>query len=271
MPDRLTKEQVSRFRAEGILFPLPVYSPHDMVRLNTELTNILDLLQPGETTKEIREWHETSNYLLDICLNPVILDYVEAILGPNFYLWASNFFIKERHTGNTVAWHQDSYYWPLKPVESLTVWLAFDDVDQENGAMRVIPGSHHAGRIAHHREAGTDSVLSLAATLGDFKEAEATAVNLASGEASIHDDKLLHSSPANPSPRRRAGFTIRYSPSHVVCDLSVNPHFRVYPARGITPASLPRGPIPTHRYDRLHRAHMSIEEAGEKASSGRKR
>lgn len=262
MPKRLTSEQIVRFREEGVLFPLPVYRREEMTTINSELPRLLELLQPGETSKEIREWHETSRYLLDICMHPTILDYVEDLLGPNFYLWASNFFIKKPHTGNTVAWHQDSYYWPLKPVESLTVWLAFDDVNPENGAMRVIPGSHRVGRIEHNREPGTDSVLSLIANLGTFKESAAKSVDLACGEISLHDDKLLHSSPANPSPRRRAGFTIRYSPSHVVCDLSINPHFRVYPCRGVTPPSLPHGPTPGERYGRLHRDHMSIEEAG---------
>ena len=31
-------------------------------------------------------------------MNPKILDLVEGILGPNFYCWASNFFIKEPMT-----------------------------------------------------------------------------------------------------------------------------------------------------------------------------
>lgn len=262
MTHRLSSEQLNRFKTDGVLYPLPVFDRAAMQRINEELSHILALLEPGETSKEIREWHETSQYLLDICLAPAILDYVEQILGPNFYLWASNFFIKEPRTSSTVEWHQDSYYWPLKPVESLTVWLAFDDVDRENGAMRVIPGSHRVGRIEHERESETASVLSLKAKLGDFKDSDARDVCLTCGEASIHDDKLLHSSPANPSARRRAGFTIRFSPSHVVCDLTINPHFRVYPGRGVTPITLPHGPMPTQRYGRLHREHRNIEETG---------
>lgn len=260
MPRRLTEEQIARFRSEGVIFPLPVYSAAEMTSLNRDLPLVLALLEPGETTKEIREWHETSRYLYDICMNPVILDYVEDLLGPHFYLWASNFFIKEPRSNKTVEWHQDSFYWPLKPVESLTVWLAFDEVDKVNGAMRVIPGSHRVGRIEHSREQETDSVLSLKASLGPFREDDAVDVVLRCGEVSIHDDKLLHSSPANPSERRRAGFTIRFSPAHVVCDLAINPHFRVYTARGTVPASLPRATVPTQPFARLRRQHRNIEE-----------
>lgn len=33
-------------------------------------------------------------------------------------------------------------YWPLKPMNVITMWLAIDDSDTENGCMRVIRGSH---------------------------------------------------------------------------------------------------------------------------------
>jgi len=123
----------------------PIYTRAKMAQLNAELPELLNLLHPRETTKDLREWHETSRYLYDICLNPNILDLVEGILGPNFFMWASNFFIKEPFSTATVGWHQDAYYWPMTPQHSVTVWLAFDDVDEENGAMQIIPKSHRRG------------------------------------------------------------------------------------------------------------------------------
>ena len=66
--------------------------------------------------------------------NPRIHDLVEGIIGPNFYCWASSFFIKEPFSLSTVGWHQDAYYWPMHPHHTVTVWLAFDDADEENGA-----------------------------------------------------------------------------------------------------------------------------------------
>lgn len=265
MNHALSPTQVDAFREQGFLFGLPVFDDAEMDRINEELPELLKLLAPGESTKEIREWHETSRYLFDLCLEPRILDYVEALLGPDFFLWASNFFIKEPRTPETVAWHQDAYYWPLKPVESLTVWLAFDDVDDANGAMQVLPGSHRRGLVTHRRRGETTSVLSLEADVTGFDLDAVTSIPLRRGHISIHDDQLLHASPGNPSDRRRAGFTIRYSPNRVVCDLSVNPHFRIYPARGAVCTHNPHGTIPTQRYGRLYRAHQSIEESGQEA------
>ena len=192
-------------------------------------------------------------------MNDMILDYVEDVLGPNFYLWGSNFFIKPPHSSSTVGWHQDTYYWPLEPKISATVWLAFEDVNEENAAMQVIPGSHTAGLLKHSRSSDTDSVLTLECERGQFREDSAVSLNLKAGQISIHDDKLVHGSPANHSNRRRAGLTVRYSTTEVKCDLSVNPHFRTYLCRAMDEyRHNPVGTVPTQQFGRLDEREQKI-------------
>ncbi|MDD5198808.1 MAG: phytanoyl-CoA dioxygenase family protein [Terrimicrobiaceae bacterium] len=261
---RLTDDQKAFYATNGYLVDLPpIYSQEEMAEMNAELPDLLKLLKPGETTKDIREWHETSTYLYDICVNPRILDLVEGILGPNFFMWASSFFIKEPFSKAVVGWHQDAYYWPMKPQHSVTVWLAFDDVDAENGAMKIIPGSHKGGVIKHKHSGQTDSVLTLELESGMFREDTAVQFKLKAGELSLHDDRAIHGSPANPSARRRAGLTIRYSGTEVKNDLSVNPNFKAYLCRGVDEyRHNPAGAVPFQRFARPDFKAVSIEEAG---------
>jgi non-heme Fe2+,alpha-ketoglutarate-dependent halogenase len=267
--NRLTQQQVDAFHEQGYLTGIDVFTPHEVADLNNGLDELCKLLRPGESTKEIREWHESSRWLYDICMDPRLLDIVEDLLG-DFFLWASNYFIKEAHSLETVAWHQDSYYWPLRPTKSLTIWIAHTDSDVANGAMEVIPGSHTAGILQHGRaQAGaTDSVLLLECESGQFKEDSAVPLILKAGQISVHDDKIVHGSPANPSDRRRVALTARYSPTDVKCDLAVNPHFRSYPGRGEDRHQHnPVGETPSEKYARLERDHQSVEEAGEEAAA----
>ena len=261
---RLSEEQKAFYQKNGYLTGLPpIYTSEEMQRINAELPSLLALLRPDETAKDIREWHETSTYLYDICMNPKIHDLVESILGPNFYLWASSFFIKEPFSKSTVGWHQDAYYWPMKPHNSVTVWLAFDDVNEENGGMKIIPGSHLAGLLQHKRQDKTDSIITLELETGTFREADAMQFKLKAGEVSLHDDRAVHGSPANPSSRRRAGLTIRYSGTNVLNDLAVNPNFKTYLCRGVDEYRFnPVGTRPTQRYGRPSFSAVSIEEAG---------
>ena len=263
-PLLLTEAQKAFYRENGYLTGLPpIYLPQEMATINSELPQLLDLLEPGETSKDIREWHETSLYLYEICMNPRILDLVEGILGANFFIWASSFFIKEPFSTATVGWHQDAYYWPMTPQHSVTVWLAFDDVDEGNGGMKIIPGSQKGGVIKHKRAGATDSVLTLELESGSFREDTAVQFRLKAGEISMHDDRAIHGSPANPSPRRRAGLTIRYSGTEVKNDLAVNPNFKAYLCRGVDEYHHnPAGAVPTSRFARPAFKAVSIEEAG---------
>ncbi len=54
--------------------------------------------------------------------------------------WGSHFFCKMPNDGKTVAWHQDSSYWPLTPTKAVTVWLAVDDADPETPTCDSSPG-----------------------------------------------------------------------------------------------------------------------------------
>jgi len=267
MGKRLTDEQRKFYDENGYLIGLPaVYSPAEVRALNEGLSELMKLLRPGEDAKDIREWHESSRFLYNICTNNTILDYVEDVLGPDFYLWGSNFFIKPPRSSSTVGWHQDTYYWPLEPKISATVWVAFEDVDEENAAMKVIPRSHRAGLLKHSRSSDTDSVLTLECEHGQFREDAAVSMNLRAGQVSLHNDKLVHGSGANHSARRRAGLTIRYSTTEVKCDLSVNPHFTTYLCRGVDKYHHnPVGTVPQAMYGRLDRKHLSVEEAGPEA------
>ncbi|MCJ8332043.1 MAG: phytanoyl-CoA dioxygenase family protein [Lentisphaeria bacterium] len=265
MSYHLTDEQKAKFHKNGYLLGTPaVYTREEIDSLRDELPQLTSLLTDGENTKDIREWHEQSQYLFDICMNPKILDMVESILGPNFFLWASNFFIKEAGSMEAVGWHQDAYYWPMAPHNSVTVWLAFTETNESNGAMKLVPGSHSAGLLKHGRKGDTDSVLALELEEGTFDEASAVQFCLEPGELSLHDDRAVHGSEGNPSPNPRIGFTIRYSATEVKNDYSINPHFKTYMCRGIDDYKHNKiGTEPTERFGRIDFKPVSNEEATE--------
>ncbi|GGD58309.1 phytanoyl-CoA dioxygenase family protein [Paenibacillus nasutitermitis] len=242
---RLTDEQKLSYRENGYLIGLPpVFTEEEVANLNLELKELEKLLIPGEQMLHIRDWHMKCKWLYDICTHPQILSYVEDILGPDFFMWGTQFFAKAPHSKDTVAWHQDAYYWPEHLHNAVTVWLAFSAVDEDNGAMRVIPGSHNKGIIKHRKIEG-DSVLTLELEHGTFNENEAKSLILESGSVSLHDDHIVHGSPANVSDRWRIGLTIRYSgPAQVSAT-----DYEAFTMRG-NPL-VREAPVPSEKYARL--------------------
>lgn len=142
-----------------------------------------------------------------------LLDLAEAFIGPDIALFASHYIAKPPFDGQAVLWHQDGSYWPLEPMQVVTLWLAVDDSLPENGCLRVIPGSHRLPLHAMRRRTDIANVLSseIDPTLVD--ESRAVDCSLHAGGVEIHHPNLIHGSNANRSSRRRCGLTIRYIPT----------------------------------------------------------
>lgn len=151
---------------------------------------------------------------LSFCALPEILDLVESLIGPDIILWGSQVFCKPASTGMEVPWHQDGEYWPIRPLETCSVWIAIDDVSVENGAMRYIPGSHSQRRLfPHMMSERNDLALNRVLDPSCYDASTAAYDELQSGQLSLHDVYLIHGSAANTSGKRRAGYAIRYMPS----------------------------------------------------------
>jgi ectoine hydroxylase-related dioxygenase (phytanoyl-CoA dioxygenase family) len=144
-----------------------------------------------------------------------ILDVVEPILGPNIALFASAYIAKPPHEGLPVLWHQDAAYWPLEPMDVLTVWLALDDSRPDSGCVRVIPRSHSWGVYPIREQINVDNVLASEIDIDADRIESAEAVDLAvpAGGISIHHPSIVHASHANTSSDWRRGLTIRYIPT----------------------------------------------------------
>ncbi len=151
---------------------------------------------------------------LEYARHPGILDLVGQLIGEDIILWGSQVFCKPPRTGKAIPWHQDGQYWPIRPIATCSVWVALDDATPENGCMRFIPGSHASGSIYRHRLSDrSDVVLNQEVDPLQFDELSGRDDMLRAGEFSLHDVYLIHGSNANHSPRRRAGFVIRYMPA----------------------------------------------------------
>jgi non-haem Fe2+, alpha-ketoglutarate-dependent halogenase len=260
------------YRERGYVSGLRVFSEAEMRDHNAELDRLEAMLLPGETPYVIDGWEKHNLWLYRLALEPRILDLVQSVLGPDFFQWGSNMMCKAPHEALYVPWHQDLADWPLSPPRALTVWIAFDDTDEENGCMRVIPGTHRRGLLPHldSRPAprkGSRSLFPFHADPSCFDEAESVPVILGAGEVSLHDCQLIHGSDGNLSPRRRRAFTLCYAAAEVVCDRSFSnqngvwDRFAVFPCRGRDPHG--RNPIalPPAGFGRTaSRAYRLIEE-----------
>ena len=216
-PQKLSSAEIGQFNAEGYICPLDVFTPAEAEANRRYFDELMQKVKAaGHNSYSINGWHRHCRGIYDLLHDKRILDYVEDLVGTNIVSTMTHYFSKEPGDQKQVSWHQDASYWPLTPSKVVTVWLAIDEIDEENGPMTVIPGSHLHGQIPFEYSTEKEqNVLSQSVHEPLKWGGEPVPFTMKAGLISIHTDLLLHGSKPNFSERRRCGLTLRYMPVEV--------------------------------------------------------
>lgn len=204
---------MKRYEQQGIIYPIKLWDDDEKLSLKTMIENCY--IHQIDKFLTDRTQHQTCPELIDLLKRKQVIEPLMSLLGDNLLVWRTAFFCKEPLGENQqeIPWHQDIYNWPITPLKACTLWLAVDDVDESNGCMSVILGSHK--EAIEHIPSDEGHSFSMQATPEKVDRSKAEKVCLKSGEFAIFDEKLLHASPINFSSRRRCALAIRVIPNDV--------------------------------------------------------
>lgn len=235
IPYVLSPQDVAKFHQDGYyLYHHQLFPPEKFAQLKSIFEEHL-ANKGSKLSDELDVPHFRDPRLLDFLLSAEVLDLVEPILGPNIALFSSHFICKDPHVGRATPWHEDSAYWKSRISrydKIVSVWLAIDDSDRENGCMRVIPGTHSNGFSEY--ESVDDKINTFPSQIKEVDNDKAVYFELNAGQCSLHDARIIHGAEANASERRRTGYTMRYMSTEALLDYEKNQAtgFKIWLARG---------------------------------------
>lgn len=190
------------------------YSPDELEALKRELDRYITEVIPTlpdkhafyedrsrpETLKQMQMMQEDA-YFAEIAKHPRWIDLAETLIGEEVLALGPEWFNKPPGTNHPTPPHQDNYYFNLVPPNVATIWMALDDVDEENGCIRYVPGSHLTGFRPH----GRTSVLGFSQGITDYgpdDHAIEALMILQPGDAIIHHGNTIHRADPNRSATR---------------------------------------------------------------------
>lgn len=216
----ISKLQLNEFAASG----------YCMLKNAVENKTVNDLLAATSTLSSAKKGHGVRNLLSESAAikafihSTTIRDIVEPILGEHARPVRAIFFDKTPQANWNVAWHQDTTiavngrfdlegYGPcsekagvvhVEPPASilqqlLTLRIHLDVTDENNGALRVIPGTHNQGRIL------SDEILQIIENL------PAIQCPAKPGDILLMRPLLLHSSRKSKKPEHRRIIHVEFS------------------------------------------------------------
>lgn len=147
-------------------------------------------------------------YMFDQRLHSI----AHSLIGPVY--GAQSMFHFKPPTARGQAMHQDNYFLQTHPETCMAAWIAIDDADRENGAIKVVPGSHKIPVICHENadEGVSYAPMGLALPPGT----ETILSSLKSGDVLFFHGSMLHGSDPNVSDRFRRCLIYHYIPQDSV-------------------------------------------------------
>lgn len=172
-----------------------------------------------DTLKQLFRMHEHEAFFDREMAKGKFKQVAEQLLGEGASDMGVMYFNKSPGIGLPTPPHQDGYYWKTTPCDGLTMWLALEKVDEENGCLHYSKGSQKLG-LREHRQTKT---IGFSQGITDFPNdddrAGDAAVFAEAGDLLVHQAKTVHWASGNDSiTRSRQSMGMVYYAPGVVID-----------------------------------------------------
>ena len=165
---RLSKEQLEQFDREGYLFFPARFTPEETKTLTAAVPEIYSRREAYNVREKGKDavrtnfaTHMYSKPFARLARHPRMIEPVEDLLGEKLYMHQFKVNGKMAFEGDVWQWHQDYGTWlndDMMPTErAMNVAIFLDDVNEFNGPLMFIPGSHKKGVVEAKHDLTTTS------------------------------------------------------------------------------------------------------------------
>jgi len=220
----LTAPDIKGFERDGYVIKRSLLTAGQVAALQDTLVNDVALRRrtdgrrdgDGESV-EIALWNEPGEDSFGaLARSELLVGAAATLLGGEVYHYHSKLNTKRPGAGGTWVWHQDYGYWYdngcLFP-DLLSVAVALSPMSAANGCLKLLAGSHRAGRVRHLRigdQTGADPER--VAALED--RLNTVAFEAEPGDVMLFHCNVLHTSAPNRSDHSRELLLVAYNARH---------------------------------------------------------
>src|SRR5262249_43145793 len=205
----LSPAQLRSYYDDGAVFPVAALTPEESGYFHGAFEELEK--EAGAPQKYSAYTHLFFPWAYQLVTHPAVVEAAACIIGSEVLVDSSLILCKHALDGTFAPWHQDGVYSGMHTTPSVSAWIALTPSTRENGCMRVVPGSHATGRLAHRMVADKKTLFGQSPEIeSTVDENRAVDIELAAGEMSLHDSSIVHGSEPNLSATDRLGFVIRF-------------------------------------------------------------
>ena len=215
---KLTRSQLEQFDADGCLFFPSLFSRDEIRILTDEVPALYAQRRPenvrektGDAVRTNFAAHLYSAPFARLARHPRMVEPVKQIFGEDVYMHQFKINGKMAFDGDLWQWHQDYGTWTrdddMPSARAMNVAIFLDDVNEFNGPLMFIPGSHKLGLLEAGHDTSTTSyplwTIDHATIAALVDRGGIVAPKGAAGSMIVFHGCLVHASTSNLSPWNR--------------------------------------------------------------------
>ena len=215
---RLSQAQLEAFDRDGYLFFPSLFRPEEIKTLLDEVPALYAQRRPenvrektGDVVRTNFAAHLYSAPFARLARHPRMVEPVMQVFGEDVYMHQFKINGKQAFDGDVWQWHQDYGTWrnddQMPEARAMNVAIFLDEVNEFNGPLMFIPGSHKLGVLKAEHDTSTTSyplwVINQETIRQLVDRGGIVAPKGAAGSMILFHGCLLHASGSNLSPFNR--------------------------------------------------------------------
>jgi ectoine hydroxylase len=254
---KLSAEQVGRYEQDGFLLIPDYFSSAEVELLRAELPALFGMESPAmvreagtNVVRGVHGVHRTNPVFGALVRQARLVEPARQLLEDDVYVHQFKINAKLALVGEVWEWHQDFKFWHeedgMEVPRALSCAIFLDEVDEFNGPLMLVPGSHLDGMATTLQRPDAEGwAPTLAAKLKYELTAETLTEAIGSrgivapkgpaGSVLLFHCNVLHGSAPNMSPRDRRIVLISYNAVSNALPEVAEPRPEFLAARDFTP------------------------------------
>ncbi len=167
-PEQLTPEQLAQFERDGYLFFPALFTPQEVKTLLDEVPRLYAQQRP-ENVREKGSSAVRTNFAAHmysapfarLARHPRMIEPVMQLFDEELYMHQFKINGKMAFDGDVWQWHQDYGTWKnddqMPEARAMNIAIFLDEVNEFNGPLMFIPGSHKLGVVDAKHDLATTS------------------------------------------------------------------------------------------------------------------
>ncbi len=215
---KLSREQIQRFEQDGFLFFPSLFRPEEVNVLTDEVPRLYAQRRPENVRERgsdaVRTNFAAHLYSLPfakLARHPRMVEPIVQIFGEDVYMHQFKINGKMAFDGDVWQWHQDYGTWKnddwMPEARAMNVAIFLDEVNEFNGPLMFIPGSHVRGVLDAEHDTSTTSYPLWTIDRGTIEKlvrrGSIVAPKGPAGSMILFHSCLVHASTSNLSPWNR--------------------------------------------------------------------